>query len=107
MSTTGKTVLECPNCHQKLSVPSDHARMEVTCPKCRTSWVWPPIISTSPGRFEVRPKAARNTIILVVSCGAFTVGGVWMLFSGENILGALLCIAFFGGGGLWAIPRIA
>lgn len=107
MSTTSKTVLECPNCHQKVSVPSDHGKMEVTCPKCRTRWIWPPIGSTGLNRFEVRPKAVRNAIILSVGCGAFTLGGLWMLFSGENTLAGLLCVAFFGGGGIYGIPRMA
>lgn len=36
----------------------------------------------------------------------FTLGGLWMIFSGEEILAGLLAVIFFGGGGLYAIPKL-
>jgi cytoskeletal protein CcmA (bactofilin family) len=38
----GKVVLVCKGCSQRLSVPGEHQELQVTCPKCRTSWKWTP-----------------------------------------------------------------
>lgn len=37
-----KTVVACINCDQKLCVPYDRGRLEVTCPKCSTRFDWTP-----------------------------------------------------------------
>jgi hypothetical protein len=56
--------------------------------------------------FEVRPRSRRNAILVGLGCGIFTIGGLWMIFSGEAILAGLLAVIFFGGGGLYAIPKL-
>jgi hypothetical protein len=33
-----KVVIACPNCSQKLRVPSNLGRLNLTCPKCKHSW---------------------------------------------------------------------
>lgn len=30
-------LVECPNCHAKVRVPTDKGRMSAICPKCRSS----------------------------------------------------------------------
>lgn len=56
--------------------------------------------------FEVRPKARRNAILLAAGCGVFTIGGLWMIFSSEEILAGFVAVIFFGGMGLYSIPKI-
>ncbi len=63
-------------------------------------------MTPDPQRFEVRPKADRNAILAGAGCAIFTIVGLWMIFSGENILAGLLGVVFFGGGGLYAIPKM-
>jgi len=55
---------------------------------------------------EVRPRVLRNAILTGIGCAIFSVAGLWMILSGEQILVGLLSLAFFGGGGLYAIPRM-
>jgi hypothetical protein len=55
---------------------------------------------------EVHPNVSRNVVIAVIGCTAFTVGGFWMLLSGEEMLAGLLCVVFFGGGGIYAVPKM-
>jgi len=43
----------------------------MTCPKCRASWLWSPEATVSE-RFEVRPRARRNSIIVSIRCALFT-----------------------------------
>ena len=62
-----------------------------------------------PDRFEVRPKAKHNAILLAVGCGSFTLAGLWMVVESQNtgeILAGILAVVFFGGGGVLAIPRL-
>jgi len=33
-----KVVIDCPNCSQKLRVPSNLGQLNLTCPKCKHSW---------------------------------------------------------------------
>jgi len=51
---------------------------------------------------EVRPRVLRNAILTGIGCAIFSVAGLWMILSGEQILVGLLSLAFFGGGGLYA-----
>jgi hypothetical protein len=57
---------------------------------------------------EIRPKSLRNGILAVLGCSIFTIGGAFMLASGEpkTMLAGLLSIVFFGGFGLFSIPKI-
>ena len=55
---------------------------------------------------EVHPNVSRNVVIAVIGCTAFTVGGFWMLLSGEEMLAGLLCVVFFGGGGIYGVPEM-
>jgi hypothetical protein len=57
---------------------------------------------------EVRPKARRNSVLLALGCLVFTLGGLWMIVEGEgkDNLAGLLCVVFFGGGGLYAVPKM-
>jgi Protein of unknown function (DUF2982) len=55
---------------------------------------------------EIRPKTSSNAALLGIGCAAFTLGGIWMVLSGEGVFVGLLSIVFFGGGGLVAIPRL-
>ncbi len=57
-------------------------------------------------QFEVRPKVRRNAILVALGCGLFTIIGLWMIFSGEEILAGFLGVIIFGGGGLYAIPKM-
>jgi len=59
----------------------------------------PPII-------EIHPKVRRNAILVAIGCALFTIAGIWMVFSGEKVFAGLLSIIFFGGGGLYAIPKM-
>jgi Protein of unknown function (DUF2982) len=58
--------------------------------------------------FEVRPKARRNSVLLALGCLVFTLGGLWMIVEGEgkDTLAGLLGVVFFGGGGLYAVPKM-
>jgi hypothetical protein len=38
------TLLECPSCRQKLGVPTDKGRINLTCPKCLHLWEWVPFL---------------------------------------------------------------
>ncbi len=59
-----------------------------------------------PETIEIRPKTRRNAILLGIGCAAFTVVGLTLvMFAGAPFVG-LLAIIFFGGGGLWAIPKL-
>ena len=44
------TILPCPNCRQRLRVPTDRGGLILTCPTCRTRWDWSPTQEGSPGR---------------------------------------------------------
>lgn len=37
-----KIVIACPNCSQKLRAPTDLGQLNLTCPKCKHSWLWVP-----------------------------------------------------------------
>ncbi|MBH8572939.1 hypothetical protein I8752_07890 [Nostocaceae cyanobacterium CENA369] len=37
-----KIITICPNCSQKLRVPSNLGILTLTCPKCKNSWQWNP-----------------------------------------------------------------
>jgi hypothetical protein len=43
---------------------------------------------------------------MVIGCAIFTLIGLWMLFSGEDVITGFLAVVFFGGGGLYAILKI-
>jgi hypothetical protein len=36
------TILPCPNCRQRLRVPTDRGDLALTCPSCRWRWDWSP-----------------------------------------------------------------
>lgn len=55
---------------------------------------------------EIRPKARRNAVILAALCAMFTVTGFFMVVTGEAVLAGLIGIAFFGGGAIFAIPKM-
>ena len=38
-----KEIFACPKCAQKLSVPTDHGTLQVTCPSCKATWEHPAI----------------------------------------------------------------
>ncbi len=100
-----KIVVECPSCRQSLRIPADRRKMQLTCPKCRASWLW---LYEKPGaeqRFEVRPKARRNAAIFAVLSASFVIAGAWMLSSGQGVLPGLLATAF-GLLGLSVAPRM-
>lgn len=37
-----KVVVGCPNCTQKLRIPSNLGQLSFSCPKCKYSWLWFP-----------------------------------------------------------------
>ncbi|GEM_PF-741932 len=37
-----KVVVGCPNCTQKLRIPSNLGHLSFSCPKCKYSWLWFP-----------------------------------------------------------------
>ncbi|MBD1907244.1 hypothetical protein NDI37_08325 [Funiculus sociatus GB2-A5] len=37
-----KVITPCPNCSQKLRAPSHLGQVNLTCPKCKHSWLWVP-----------------------------------------------------------------
>ena len=100
-----KVTLQCPACQQHLNVPADRRKLRVTCPKCRTSWLWSPEATVSE-RFEVRPSAKRNSIIVGIGCALFTLASIAIIISGENILAGVVGVAFFGLIGFWAVPKM-
>lgn len=55
---------------------------------------------------EVRPKVNKNVTWMVITCSIFTLIGFWMVLSGEEIFAGILAIVFFGGGGIYAIPKM-
>jgi hypothetical protein len=56
---------------------------------------------------EIRPKAKQNAVLLGIGCAVFSIGGLFMVFSGEQVFAGLLALAFFGGGVcLYAIPKL-
>jgi hypothetical protein len=57
-------------------------------------------------QFEVRPKMRRNAILVALGCGVSTIVGFLTIFSGKGILIGFLAVIFFGGGGLYAIPKM-
>lgn len=60
----------------------------------------------TPQTIEVRPKVNKNATLMTIGCAIFTIAGLWMVFSGEEVFAGLLAIVFFGGGGLYAIPKM-
>lgn len=36
----GKVIVECPSCQQLLNIPADRRKLQLTCPKCRATWLW-------------------------------------------------------------------
>jgi len=61
-----------------------------------------------PQRFEVKPKTVRNVVLLTIGCGIFVLGGFFLMAQGgRGIFVGLLAILFFGGGGLFTIPKLA
>ena len=60
-------------------------------------------------RLEIRPKTVRNAILAGLGCTVFTIAGAAMMYAGESVeefFGGLLGVVFFGGGGLYAIPKL-
>jgi hypothetical protein len=55
---------------------------------------------------EIRPKTRRNALLLGVGCAAFTVMGLTLVMFAGAVYVGLLAILFFGGGGLWALPKL-
>lgn len=55
---------------------------------------------------EIRPKVGRNVFLVAILCIIFTLIGFAMLCSGDEIVGGLMAILFFGGGGAYAIPTL-
>lgn len=37
---TEKVIIPCPKCSQKLRAPSNLGQLNLTCPKCKHSWLW-------------------------------------------------------------------
>ena len=35
-----KDIIPCPTCSQKLRVPNNLGKLNLTCPKCKYSWLW-------------------------------------------------------------------
>ena len=42
ISQPEKVITNCPKCSQKLRIPSDLGNLNLTCPKCRHSWLFSP-----------------------------------------------------------------
>ncbi|MBD1838965.1 DUF2982 domain-containing protein [Coleofasciculus sp. FACHB-64] len=63
---------------------------------------------TVPERFEVKPNSQQNAILLAVSCTVFSIIGLFMMGSGQPkaILGGVLGVVFFGGGGIVTVPKL-
>ncbi len=59
-------------------------------------------------KLEIKPKTGRNVLFLVIGCSAFTVGGFFLIGTGEaqNIAVGILCTVFFGCGGLITAPKL-
>src|SRR5205809_1280388 len=59
-------------------------------------------------RLEIKPNAGRNAVILILLCSLFSIGGFFLVATGEPkaVAAGLLSIVFFGGGGLIAIPKM-
>lgn len=61
-----------------------------------------------PQRFEVKPRTTRNVISAALAFGFFVLLGFFTIATGGlGILVGLLVIFFFGGGGLFTIPKLA
>jgi hypothetical protein len=62
-----------------------------------------------PETVEIQPRVVQNAIIAGILCAMFAIGGIYMLISAESpndVLGGLLCVLFFGGCGLYSIPKL-
>jgi hypothetical protein len=74
----------------------------------------PPALPAAPPRsalerVEIRPRTRRNAILLMLGSVLFTAGGIWLMVDGEGTVDGLVgaaCVLFFGGGGLYALPRL-
>ena len=63
---------------------------------------------TADDRFEIKPNAKRNAMLLGLGSVAFTIGGFWMVAdgSGTEVFAGILCVVFFGGAGLLVVPKL-
>lgn len=60
-----KTVIKCPQCAQKLRIPSDRGEIQVTCSACGLRWFWePPAAPDAPAASGVGAffKKVKNAI---------------------------------------------
>jgi hypothetical protein len=59
-------------------------------------------------RLEIKPKSKRNAVLVAIGCGIFALVGVAMMLDGDgsDALVGMLCLLFFGIGGVIAIPKL-
>lgn len=92
---------------ESLSEPASTRAMPTRSPSVTAPW---PTTNSDAHRpiVEIRPKSLRNGILAILGCSIFTIVGAFMLASGEpkTMLAGLLSIVFFGGFGLFTIPKI-
>ena len=74
-STSGeKVVTSCPSCSQKLRAPTDQRTLTLSCPKCKSSWQWPPLtkldekLITSCPSCSQKLRAPTDRGTLTLSC---------------------------------------
>jgi len=100
----------CHKCGERLAGPQgSNSSVVATPPPPPSPPRQPPVpIAPNPERLDIKPKTARNVVLLVLGCSLFTVAGFYLMSMGEpqNIAVGLLCILFFGGGGLIMIPKL-
>src|SRR5262245_47822741 len=104
MTPAGKVIGECASGGQLLNTPGNRRKLRLTCPKCRTTWIWAFEPTDDIRRLEVRPRAKRNAVFLGIMSLVFAFTGLGMLVAGEQVLAALLATAF-GAAGLYVTPK--
>jgi hypothetical protein len=67
MNQPTDTIIQCTSCDRQLRIPNDRGKLRVTCPTCRTSWVWlPPALPSEEYRqvpFRCAQTGARFHVI--------------------------------------------
>lgn len=80
-------IISCPHCEQKLGLPDTTQIVNVTCPTCRSSWIWPPIAETKAisGRRSIHPGISVLIIATIFLLAIF----VYYASSTPRVLGTL------------------
>jgi len=82
-----KAIIRCKKCNRKLRVPADRGALEISCPDCKTKFIWKPEISQQlkAGYFKIRSQSWTRWVKIAITICLLVGGFILTQFFGGSI----------------------